>query len=156
VRMNWITYGAPHMGVRLKALSHLALITVAFAGCTTVMYGGPRRASNKIAVLSTSGGARVVRLDGQTVKGGTWAKYEVLPGRHSVELSGYTTEHKIYVTVIRHSKPIEACFIADPGHVYQATTSPDEEGVWQREIREEDADQDVSFDCSDRPAVPRN
>jgi hypothetical protein len=154
--MKWLFYTVINAAVNLKALSYLALLAIMFSGCTTVTYGGPRRASNRIAVLSTYGGVRVVRLDGQPMKGGSWAKYEVLPGRHSVELSGHTTENKIFVTVIRHSKPIEACFIADPGHAYQATTSPDEEGVWQREIREEDGDQDVSFDCSDRPAVPRN
>jgi hypothetical protein len=90
------------------------------------------------------------------MKSGSLEKYEVLPGRHSIELVGYKTESKLFATVIRMSKPIEACFIADPGHAYQATTSSDEEGVWQREIRDEEGDQDISFDCSDRPAVPHS
>lgn len=154
--MKQCIYGSAHIAVSLKALSHLAFVAVMFSGCTTVMYGGPRRTSDKIAVLSTSGGATIVRIDGQPTKRQALTKYEILPGRHSIEMSGITTEYGILVTVMRHSRPIEACFIADPGHGYQATVSPDEDGGWQREIREDDADQDVSFDCSDRPAVPSN
>jgi hypothetical protein len=154
--MKWFSSSAINAAVNLRAPAYWALMAIMFSGCTTVTYGGPRRPSNRIAVLSTFGGVKVVRLDGQPMKSGSLEKYEVLPGRHSIELVGYKTEQKLFATVTRQSKPIEACFIADPGHAYQATTSHDDEGVWQREIRDEEGDQDISFDCSDRPAVPHN
>ena len=64
--------------------------------CATVMYSGPRRASNEVVRLSASDGpnrtycrTKITQIDGSQVSDG---RYEILPGRHSVKVESKAKE----------------------------------------------------------------
>jgi hypothetical protein len=77
-----------------RQLSKWATAGVCFAllsaSCTTVLYNGPRRPSEKVARLTSSNGSsavycqtNIVKIDGKDVKDGT---FELLPGLHKVKV----------------------------------------------------------------------
>jgi len=121
------------------------------AACTTPLYSGPRRNSDEVAVLITTKGqviidgksqsgvsTRVARIDGKEIDG---SSFELLPGRHSVEVTGSKKDSTgaaiglvlggVVGGVIgassdeahaEKSSPLIGCFIARPGHTYEVRT----------------------------------
>jgi hypothetical protein len=82
-----------------RALALTAVVSG--AACTTATYSGPRRSADEVAVLITSGdqmnvddggdsgvSTKVAKIDGKDVKSN---RFELLPGRHSVEVTGLKT-----------------------------------------------------------------
>ena len=86
------------------------------AGCTSVMYPGPRRAAHEVAVLVSSETA-VDLLDGTRfhhIHRQDGARYEVLPGRHQIGISLFivTVIPGAYAEVERSPNEIIVCLDA--------------------------------------------
>jgi len=157
------------------------------AACTTPLYSGPRRNSDEVAVLITTKGqviidgksqsgvsTRVARIDGKEIDG---SSFELLPGRHSVEVTGkkmgsggaavglalggvvggvigseYDEAHA------EKSSPLIGCFIARPGHTYEVRTfgNAGNAGSWQVEIVDQNTTYVVTSACSPAPKPAAN
>jgi hypothetical protein len=107
--------------VALKIFSLAALVSA--IGCmTTVMYPGPRRSADEVAVLTNDDTAIDV-LDGQAfrhVHSQNAARYEVLPGRHVLGISIFavTVNPGGYGDIERSPNTIFVCLDAQAGHTY--------------------------------------
>jgi len=149
------------------------------AACTTPLYSGPRRNSDEVAVLITTNGqviidgesqsgvsTRVARIDGKDIDG---SSFELLPGRHSVEVtgkkkgSGGAAVGLLVGGVVgglvgsmadeahaEKSSPLVGCFIARPGHTYEVRTfgNSGNAGSWQVEIVDQNTTYVVTSACS--------
>jgi hypothetical protein len=88
------------------------------------MYSGQRLPNESVAILRQSGGgpAVVLSVDGKPLEGGlTWAKlgynrWELLPGKHSVEVDLHGFEGGI-----RTTRPQTVTFTAAAGQVYDVS-----------------------------------
>jgi hypothetical protein len=141
------------------------------ASCTTVMYNGPRRPSEKVAKLTSSNGSsavycgtKIVKVDGKDVKDGT---FELLPGLHKVKVDSDCWKAPNYVGIglggaafalganlasaAKHSAQRTedltiVCFKAKPGREYTVRTLT-ESGVWQIELIDEETSDNVKDFC---------
>lgn len=114
----------PTLPPAARAPLHLALLaSVAITACTTAMYSGPRRPEAQIAVIY-SRDTRINYVDRKWVRDDLWAgskaKYELLPGRHSVGISLEKRQYKVIYTKVQYSKTIVLCFDAEAGRRYLA------------------------------------
>jgi hypothetical protein len=103
------------------------------------MYSGPRRSSSEVAVLKGGRGTTVVALDRRRVNGGGSARYEILPGNHSVAAVGQQVENKILYNVIRTSPADSLCFEARPGRKYVIERRISEDGFWNTFLTDEES-----------------
>jgi hypothetical protein len=161
----------------MRCILALTAIVSWSIACTTVMYSGPRRSADEVAVLVTSsdeimignGGQSEVsttlaKIDGKEAKG---SSFELLPGRHSVEVTGWkrdmpggrSTNGLVVATAIlashanaKESSPLVACFIAQPGHTYGVRTFGNA-GSWVIEIIDQNTTEVETSGCP--PAMNR-
>jgi hypothetical protein len=143
------------MKLCLRRSGHGASILVALlgAGCTTAMYAGARRAEHEVAVIGSKD-TRINYVDGKSVQddfvGGTKAKFELLPGRHSVGISLDARSFKILWTEVKYSGTVTVCFDAGAGHRY--TTVPIvSEDRWAPRIIDEASGRAVESPCRRQP-----
>jgi hypothetical protein len=103
---------SPPSGASSVAIS-VAVLAFGLAGCVVQAYPGPRRPSNQVALIETTG-TKLTGVDGDAVHG---SKAEVLPGRHglAVKLDDDVPGWHLYSV---HS--LVVCFVARPGHAYAA------------------------------------
>jgi hypothetical protein len=143
------------------------------ASCTTVMYNGPRRPSEKVARLTSSNGSsavycgtKIVKIDGKDVKDGT---FEFLPGLHKVNVDSDCKKVSTNVVIAgaafglvgvlvasavesarEEKKPPEdptlVCWKAKAGHEYTVRTLT-EGGVWQIELVDDETSDNVKDFC---------
>jgi hypothetical protein len=146
------------------------------ASCTTVLYNGPRRPSEKVARLTSSNGSsavycatKIVKIDGKDVKDGT---FELLPGLHKVKVDskckkggpmyvgvglggaafalGANIASAIASAAEDKKKPPEdptmVCFKAKAGREYTVQTLT-EGGVWQIELIDDETSDNVKDFC---------
>lgn len=166
----------------MKRVLALAGIGLWGAACTTPLYSGPRRNSDEVAVLITTKGqviidgksqsgvsTRVARIDGKEIDG---SSFELLPGRHSVEVTGKKMGSGGAATGImlggavggvigaiadnaraEKSSPLIGCFIARPGHTYEVRTfgNAGNPGSWQVEIVDQNTTYVVTSACNPAP-----
>jgi hypothetical protein len=166
-----------------KSGMRLVLVVTAMASwsaaCTTVMYSGPRRSADEVAVLVTAGdetmignggessvSTSVAKIDDKEAKG---SSFELLPGRHSVEVTGWKSGdlkagagswalavaspgaaliHNLAVGVANseQSKPNVACFVAHPKHTYAVRTFG-RDGFWVIEVFDQNTTEVVTSAC---------
>lgn len=127
------------MRLKLLALCSLAL------GCSTALYQGPQRPASEVAIVRGTLGAHIVSIDGAEVDGGSFERYEVLPGRHALRFEGRAAN-------IIGPDPI--CLTAKPGHRYIAETFSAGGGSWGFEIRDETVNKGVPVGICPRQASP--
>jgi hypothetical protein len=170
---------------RLLALTAMGLWGTA---CTTAMYSGSRRSSDEVAVLITTNGqvmmdgksqsgvsTRVAKIDGKEING---SSFELLPGRHSVEVTGTKKDNPgggagviaagalggpaaalgfaaagSLAARTEKSRPLVACFIARPRHTYEVRTfgNSDNAGSWEIEIVDQNTTYVVTSACNPAP-----
>jgi hypothetical protein len=120
------------------------LVTVAIVGpsCATVMYPGPRRSSEKIAVFRPGKNTTVLEIDGVAVEGGSMARYEILPGRHEIVGSAVDNQGHGNITADR----LSVCFSAEPGHEYKLRSSFEDDN-WRTVLLDVASDYNVRFEC---------
>jgi hypothetical protein len=97
-------------------------VTAAVGCTTTVMYPGPRRPAQEVAVLTNDDTAIDV-LDGQEfmhLHSQNNARYEVLPGRHRLGVSVFAVSANPggYGDIERSPTTIFVCLDAEAGHTY--------------------------------------
>jgi hypothetical protein len=145
------------------------------SGCTHVTYSGPRRGADEVAILVTTGGmaesghsTEVAKIDGTTVSG---SKFELLPGRHSVEVKG-TLRPPVNNGAAgalagvapaaglgmmlgnalmngdkkQTSDQLVACFVARPKHTYEVR-SYGQGKFWVTEVIDQATTYDVKTPC---------
>jgi hypothetical protein len=143
------------------------------ASCTTALYNGPRRPSERVARLTSSNGSsavycetKIVKIDGKDVKDGT---FELLPGLHKVKVDSNCKKAPSSVAMAgaafglvgaviaaavvsagQEKKPPEdptlVCWKAKPGHKYTVQTLT-EGGVWQIELIDDETSDNVKDFC---------
>jgi hypothetical protein len=133
-------------------LATAAGVVLLFGGCTTVMYAGPRRSPDHVAILEPGSGGgnestNIATLDGKNVQGSRWSKYEILPGRHIIGVRAHTFETHVLYTSFITSGRVNACFFAKPGHSYLARCSFDKD-IEGCEIVDADTDVDAGIVCT--------
>jgi hypothetical protein len=132
--------------------------------CSAGTHNGSMQDSDEPATLMTEYryGTDLRKIDGGQVAG---SSFEILPGRHRVEVSGTYKENPanganmVAFGVIGvaagammdrstpvHSGPLLACFIARPGHTYVVRTLL-ESGAWKVEIFDRETTYDVQSPC---------
>jgi hypothetical protein len=140
------------------------------ASCTTVLYSGLRRPSEKVARLTSSNGSsavycqtKIAKIDAKDVKDGT---FELLPGLHKVNVDsdcwkppvvlgigaggGLAAAVIMAASAAAHKKPPEdptmVCFKATAGHEYTVRTLT-ESGVWQIELIDDQTSDNAKDFC---------
>ena len=163
----------------VKRLLAVTAIVWWSAACTTATYSGPRRSADEVAVLVTSSdqtaiddqrlsdlSTSVAKIDGKEVKG-KGSSFELLPGRHSVEVTGLKRDVPGMPMAVasasagllvatagvvasyanaKESRPIVACFIARPRHTYGVRTFRNA-GSWKVEIIDQTTTYVVTSPC---------
>jgi hypothetical protein len=135
-----------------RSVAVMLLLAVLGSACTTVMYHGPARGPTKTAVIGSGSKATIESIDGTPVNGGTFGMYEVLPGLHSIVLSGQQTDAGFFANTIHRSGKLGTCFSAKPGHMYDINAIL-EEGFWTNEVVERQAQTNVAINCDMPPEV---
>jgi hypothetical protein len=126
----------------------LAAICLAAPACsTTAVYGGSRRPNHQVAVIDTGARTEVVGIDDVAVNGGAYAKYEVLPGKHKLVVTGHRAEWKVFWTEYITSSPLSTCFMARAGRTYVVRVN-EEEDRWRATIRDTTTGDSVEVACS--------
>lgn len=125
------------------------------SGCTTVMYGGPRRAKSEVALVKSGPGTTVIGLDRRRVDGGASANYEILPGDHLVAVVGQQVENKVFYNVVHRSAPNSLCFKARPGRKYVIERHRSGDDLWETFLTDEDSGV-APQGCTPRPRVSPN
>jgi hypothetical protein len=111
------------------------IFVVGLGGCAEVMYGGPRRSEEEVAILESKDAA-IVGIDAQPVEG--HERYEMLPGPRAVtvRLSAVRSD-PLSVRVYSSARAITVCFVARPGRVYLAMPEILGDGRWAPQIVDE-------------------
>jgi hypothetical protein len=91
------------------------------AACTTALYPGPRRPDNAIAAIG-SRETRINYVDHKWVRDfwvGANARYELLPGVHSIGISLERNTNYFLFNKLQYSKTVTLCLDAEAGHRYR-------------------------------------
>ena len=145
------------------------------SACAQVTYSGPRRGADEVALLVTTSGmsetghsTEVAKIDGAKISG---SKFELLPGRHSVEVKGTLRPRPdngaagalagvapaVALGMIaasaswsekhkQSSDQLVVCFVARPRHTYEVR-SYGQGGFWVTEIIDQETTYDVKTPC---------
>jgi hypothetical protein len=107
----------------------LVLGTLASTGCTTVLYSGPRRPREQVAMISASD-TLITAVDGVPISQ-SLGKLELLPGPHSISMrvSAARTGF-MHTTHIYSNGSLTVCFVAKPGREYLTRPSTDDDQTW--------------------------
>lgn len=90
----------------------VAVATVFGLGCgATKAYTGPEQPENAVATLESCGVCVVASLDGAAPPESTVGRWEILPGKHRVDVSSNEGED--------HQDPIPLNFLAKAGQTYR-------------------------------------
>lgn len=105
----------------LTSSTALGLVALLFTGCAggpTQWYAGPARTPEEVALITSSTHAKITKLDGREVHGGS---YEVLPGEHTIHVKVVFLPDEISgaPTGARETCVADARFIAGPGQHYE-------------------------------------
>src|SRR5580765_5091118 len=84
------------------------------AGCTHVMYNGPRHRASEVAFLKTSH----IDVDGVDGRDDSGSRFEFLPGNHTIQYRLNAQQfHVVYTTYFR-SGTVSSCVKLKAGHRY--------------------------------------
>jgi hypothetical protein len=89
-------------------------------GCTTVVYGGPRRPAEQVAVVHAGFQTKLTRIDGRSVKDErNDQRFEILPGKHVISFVIYRVDMPLFVMRrTTWTSPTSVCFTASAGREY--------------------------------------
>ena len=130
----------------------MLFLAILGSACTTALYQGPARGPTKTALIGSGRSATIESIDGTPVNGGAFGRYEVLPGPHTIVLSGQQTDAGFFVSTIHRSGKLGTCFSAKPGNAYEIYALL-EEGFWTNAVVETKTRTRVAINCDMPPQV---
>jgi hypothetical protein len=101
--------------MKLAVSSLLAFLGL---GCTNVLYDGPARKADTVAIIMSGSGTSIAKIDDRTVGDGPFARFEVEPGAHLVEID-LSQEN---ASADLQSRLRTACFDARAAGMYEVQT----------------------------------
>lgn len=128
-------------------------LALATSACTTVLYDGPKRSGNETATIAAGTDSKIESIDGRAIGGGSHDRYEVLQGKHAIELARHASEFQAYPSLAQDYRPFTACFVAMPGRGYRIRSDQDGDR-WRRAIVDYSTQRNVAFACPKDQAPP--
>jgi hypothetical protein len=96
----------------------LSLFAFLGLGCTNVLYDGPARKADAVAIIVSGSGTSIAKIDDRPVGDGPFARFEVEPGAHAVEID-LSQEN---ASAGLQSRLRTTCFDARPAGMYEVQT----------------------------------
>jgi len=123
------------------------------SACTTSLYAGARRPFSDVGSVSASSTVELISLDRVEVQGGTFGRYELLPGPHLATFRGRRSSGFLFFEETEKSREFTSCFLVEPGHRYQLMATL-ESNAWETWVRDRASDQDA-LGCEDIASLAR-